>query len=236
MKNKIAILTASLLISGCSQIPQSMDIAKNIGKNTKYGTAIGSAAGAVIGNVLGKDTKGTVTGASVGAVIGGVIGYNMDKQAAEIAKEMQTVVSTTPNAEATSDSDIIITKNDKFVKITFRDKMMFPTNSSTLTSTAQYKISKLTTILQKYPQTIAQVVGHTDNRGTHAHNQTLSQNRASSVSYLIRNSGVRNQVIEAGCSFDKPVAPNSSETNMGLNRRVEVFLYPNQQFVTNQCR
>ncbi len=233
MKTKIAIslLAATILISGCSQMPQNV----NVGKNTKYGAAIGSAAGAVLGNIIGKDTKGTVTGAGVGAVIGSVIGYNMDKQAEEIAKEMQTVVSTTPNAEATSDEDIIITKNDRFVKITFRDKMMFPTDSSALTSTARYKVNKLTSVLQNYPQTVIQVVGHTDNRGSHSHNQTLSQNRASSVVNMIRNSGVRNQVIQAGCSFDKPIVPNTSTQNMSLNRRVEVFLYPKQEFVVNQC-
>jgi len=159
----------------------------------------------------------------------------MDKQAAEIAKSLETQVNTSPNAEATSDKDIIVTKNDRFVKITFRDKMMFPTNSATLTSTAQYKVNKLIGVLQNYPQTIVQVVGHTDNRGGHAHNLTLSQKRARGVANLIINGGVRNPVYEKGCSFDKPIVPNTSSQNMDLNRRVEIFLYPNQEFVVNQC-
>jgi outer membrane protein OmpA-like peptidoglycan-associated protein len=230
-KKGIALLTAITFISGCSQMPQNV----NVGKNTKYGTAIGSAAGAVLGNIIGKDTKATVEGAAVGAVIGGVIGYNMDKQAAEIAQVLDTEVATTPNAEATSDSDIIVTKNSRFVKITFRDNMMFPTNSATLTPTARYKVNKLINVLQNYPQTIVQVVGHTDNRGSHAYNLTLSQKRARSVANLILNGGIKNPVYEKGCSFDKPVAPNTSSKNMDLNRRVEVFLYPNQEFVVNQC-
>jgi len=226
-----SILAGLVLFSGCSQMPQNIDI----GDKTKAGTAIGAAAGAVLGNIIGKDTKGTVTGGAIGSVIGGVIGYNMDKQAAEIAKTLETVVDTSPNAEATSDSDIIVTKNDRFVKITFRDKMMFPTNSAALTSTASYKVNKLTNVLRNYPQSIVQIVGHTDNRGSHSHNLTLSQKRSRGVATLIRNSGVQNRVLESGCSFDKPVAPNTTSHNMDLNRRVEVFLYPSENFVVNQC-
>jgi len=230
-KKAISILTVAVLFSGCAQMPQQT-IA---GNKTKSGAAIGAAAGAILGNILGKDTKGTLIGATAGAVLGGVVGYNMDKQAAEIAKSLETQVNTSPNAEATSDKDIIVTKNDRFVKITFRDKMMFPTNSATLTSTAQYKVNKLIGVLQNYPQTIVQVVGHTDNRGGHAHNLTLSQKRARGVANLIINGGVRNPVYEKGCSFDKPIVPNTSSQNMDLNRRVEIFLYPNQEFVVNQC-
>ena len=42
--------------------------------------------------------------------------------------------------------------------------------------------------------------------------------------------------LKRGCSFDKPVALNNSESNMALNRRVEVYLYPNQQSVIDVCK
>jgi outer membrane protein OmpA-like peptidoglycan-associated protein len=234
MKIKLISTIAILaLLSGCaSSMQQQQGV---IGDKSKTGAAAGAAAGAILGQIFGKDTKGTVIGATAGAVIGGVIGYNMDKQAAEIAKSLETQVDTRPNAEATSDSDIIVTKNDRFVKITFRDKMMFPTNSATLTGTANYKVNKLTNVLKNYPQTIVQIVGHTDNRGSHGYNKTLSQKRARSVSNVITNANIPNQIQEMGCSFDKPIAPNTSSSNMDLNRRVEIFLYPNSQFVLNQC-
>ncbi|MCH9812538.1 MAG: OmpA family protein [Epsilonproteobacteria bacterium] len=231
IKKTVSLVALVALLGGCAQTAQQT----NVGDKTKSGAAIGAAAGAILGNIIGKDTKGTLIGATLGTAIGGAIGYNMDKQAAEIAKSLETEVNTSPNAEATSDEDIIVTKNDRFVKITFRDKMMFPTNSAVLTPAARYKIDKLIGVLQNYPQTILQVVGHTDNRGTHAYNQNLSVERARGVANLIVSSGIQNPVYEKGCSFDKPVAPNTSSANMDLNRRVEVFLYPNQDFVVNQC-
>jgi outer membrane protein OmpA-like peptidoglycan-associated protein len=228
----ISTIALLALLSGCVPVQEQTSVTPN---KSKTGAMAGAAAGAILGQLLGKDTKGTMIGATAGAVIGGVIGYNMDKQAAEIAKSLETQVDTSPNAEATSDSDIIVTKNSRFVKITFRDKMMFPTNSATLTPTASYKVNKLTNVLRNYPQTIVQVVGHTDNRGSHSYNKTLSQKRARSVANVIMNAGINNPTYEKGCSFDKPIAPNTSSSNMDLNRRVEVFLYPNQEFVINQC-
>ena len=228
LRNAIATSLVAFMFAGCAQMQQP-------GQKTGQGAAIGAAAGAVLGNIIGKNTKGTLIGATAGAALGGAIGYNLDKQAAEVAKSLETQVNTNPNAEATSDSDIIVTKSDRFVKITFRDKMMFPTNSAQPTSTAQYKIQKLISVLQNYPQTIIQVVGHTDNRGSHSYNQTLSKKRARTVANMIINGGIPNAVYEKGCSFDKPVVPNSSSQNMALNRRVEVYLYPNRNFIVDQC-
>jgi outer membrane protein OmpA-like peptidoglycan-associated protein len=118
----------------------------------------------------------------------------------------------------------------------FRDDMMFQTNSATPTPSAQAKIAKINSVLQKYPNTLVQVVGHTDNRGSHSYNANLSEQRASNVGNIIYSSGVQNQIFSKGCSFDKPVAPNNNATNMALNRRVEVYLYPNQQSVIDVCK
>ena len=222
------------LLSGC--VAQMPDTVK--GEKTQSGAAIGAVAGALLGAVTSKNHKGknAAIGAAAGASIGGLIGYNMDKQAAEVARALDTKVDNSPGAELNVNQDIIVTNNDKFVKITFRDAMMFPTNSAVLTPSANRKISKLVTILQNYPTTLIQVVGHTDNRGTHTHNQSLSQRRAASVADIITRSGINNSLYKKGCSFDKPVAPNTNSTNMSLNRRVEVFLYPSQEFVIDQCR
>jgi outer membrane protein OmpA-like peptidoglycan-associated protein len=114
--------------------------------------------------------------------------------------------------------------------------MMFPSGSSTLTASAQNKIGNLITILQKYQTTLIQVIGHTDNRGSHSFNQNLSESRAATVASIIRNSNINNAIYKRGCSFDKPIAPNTTRSNLALNRRVEIFLYPNQEAVIDQCR
>ena len=232
-KKRLSAFLLLPLLSGCmAEMPESVQ-----GEKTQSGAAIGAVAGAVLGAITSKNHKGknAAIGAAAGATIGGVIGYNMDQQAKEVAKALDTQVNNSPGAELDANQDIIVTNNQKFVKITFRDAMMFPTNSATPTRAARAKISKLIAILQNYPSTLIQVVGHTDNRGSHQYNQTLSQKRAGSVARLIQHGGIQNGIYKRGCSFDKPVVPNNTPRNMSLNRRVEIFLYPSREFVVDQC-
>ena len=160
----------------------------------------------------------------------------MDKQAKEVADSLNTNVNNNPNAALDPNQDLIVSNTDNYVKIMFRDDMMFETNSANPTPRASSKIAKINGVLQKYPNTLVQVVGHTDSRGTHAYNANLSNQRATNVGNIIFNSGVQNQIFSRGCSFDKPVALNNSDANMGLNRRVEVYLYPNQESVLDVCK
>ena len=232
-KTLLSLSLIGILLGGCaSQMPEAVQ-----GKNTQKGVAIGAVTGAILGAATGKGNKAkrAAIGATIGGLVGGVIGYNIDQQAKEIAQVLATNVNNTPGAEINSADNIIVTNTNNYVKITFRESMMFPTNSDKLTASARYKVRKMIGVLRNYPSTIIQVVGHTDNRGSHSYNQKLSERRALSVARTIKNSGIPNRVYKKGCSYDKPIVPNSDEKNMALNRRVEIFLYPNENFVVNQC-
>jgi outer membrane protein OmpA-like peptidoglycan-associated protein len=90
-------------------------------------------------------------------------------------------------------------------------------------------------VLQQYPQTIVQVAGFTDNSGSYGYNQDLSERRAENVAYQFANAGASN-VSSLGCSYNAPVAPNTTASNKSLNRRVEVYLYPNTNVQINPCQ
>ena len=224
------------MISGCAQKTGNETYDQN--QNAIIGTTLGAIAGVVLGNNVGGGSKSRnkVIGAVAGAAIGGAIGYSMDAQAKEVAQSLNTNVNNNPNAALDPNQDLIVSNTDNYVKIMFRDDMMFETNSANPTPRASSKIAKINGVLQKYPNTLVQVVGHTDSRGTHAYNANLSNQRATNVGNIIFNSGVQNQIFSRGCSFDKPVALNNSDANMGLNRRVEVYLYPNQESVLDVCK
>ena len=67
--------------------------------------------------------------------------------------------------------------------------------------------------------------GHTDSRGTDAHNQDLSERRAQSVREALDDMGVtRARFRVAGHGESSPVASNATVEGMRLNRRVEVTL------------
>ncbi|MGH9159090.1 MAG: OmpA family protein [Vicinamibacteraceae bacterium] len=68
------------------------------------------------------------------------------------------------------------------------------------------------------------VVGHTDNVGSLASNQVLSERRAAAVvAALTTRYGVaKARLTPVGVSFASPVAPNKSEEGRAKNRRVEL--------------
>ncbi len=238
------IATTSLvvaLLSGCAtggNNPQPNDSSNNTGMSkTQTGALIGGILGAVIGGTTKGSSKGkrVLIGGAIGAAIGGGIGYTMDQQAKEMADKLDTNVNNNPNAALNPNNDLIVSNTDNYVKIMLRDSMVFETNSAVPTSEASRKIAKISDVLKSYPNTIVQIVGFTDSRGSYDYNQKLSEKRASNVGNTIYNSGIKNQLFSKGCSFNKPVAPNTSKENMALNRRVEIYLYADQNAITDAC-
>lgn len=238
----IASATALFLVTGCvpNQGATPNSGGNNTGmNNTQTGAIIGGLLGAAVGGVT--DTKNTnrgrrmAIGGAIGAAVGAAVGYNMDQQAQEVAQVLNTNVDNNPNAEQDANRELIVSNTDNFVKIMFRDPMMFATNSAVPTPSAQAEIRQMLPALQKYPNTLIQTVGHTDSRGTYQYNMQLSEARARSVGNTLHQSNLPNSIYSRGCSFSKPVAPNTSETNMALNRRVEIYLYPNQESVIDPC-
>ena len=232
LKPLLASTVTVFMLAGCYNQPglvqdESYD-------RTKTGAATGALAGAMIGyNTGNRDATSAIVGGLLGAALGGGIGYSMDQQANEVANALGTGVNNDPLAALDPNNDIIVSKSSNYVKIMFRDRMMFASNSSTLQSRAKAKVKKVGTLLANYPQTVVGVAGFTDNDGSFAYNQTLSQKRASNVGNLL---AVNGRPLTKGCSYDKAIVPNNSSKNKALNRRVEVYLYSNQNNMSDPCR
>ena len=236
---------ATLLLIGCTAVPGgglTMPTVKNADgtvNNSQTGAVIGGLLGAVIGgSTVNHSGKRVAIGGATGAAIGAAIGYSLDQQAQEVAQTLHTNVNNSPKAEENSNNQLVVSNTNKFVKIMFRDPMMFQTNSSVPTASAAEEIRQMIPALQKpaYANMIIQAVGHTDSRGSFQYNQKLSEARASSVATTISNGGVTNAIYAKGCSFSKPIVQNTSDANMALNRRVEIYLYPNQEAVIDPCK
>ena len=79
-------------------------------------------------------------------------------------------------------------------------------------------------MLKQHPDLNITIEGHTDNTGTGAGNQTLSERRAASVrQYLITAFGIDGSRLKsAGFGATKPTAPNDTPEGRQNNRRVEL--------------
>ncbi len=227
----LAATISIAMLGGCTTEPGLVESGNS---NTTGGAVLGAMAGALIGATSGSHSgRNALLGAAIGAAAGGAIGYSMDNQANEIARALGTGVNNDPLAALDPNNELIVSKTNNYVKIMFRDRMMFASGSSKLQSRAKSKVQKVGHLLANYPQTIVGVAGFTDNQGSYKYNEGLSEKRANTVANIL---AVNGYPTTRGCSFDKALVPNNSTKNRALNRRVEVYLYADRNKMSNPCR
>lgn len=204
----VALLTSTIAFTGCASLSRTQ-------KGAGIGTVAGGTAGAVIGRASGNTAMGAVIGAAVGGVTGAVIGNKMDKQAKEIENEV-------PGANVERVGEGIV--------IEFKSNILFGFDNYALTSEAKSNLSKLISILIKYPDTDIAILGHTDNSGSVNYNQRLSERRAQAVAnYLISQDVARNRLTTIGFGESQPKYSNTTEAGLAQNRRVEFAITANDK-------
>ena len=109
--------------------------------------------------------------------------------------------------------------------MTLQEDVLFRTDSADLRPGAIEKLRPLAGYLRANSGVRVAIIGHTDSRGTDAHNQALSERRAESVRTAFDEMGVtRARFRVEGHGEREPVATNGTPAGMRLTRRVEVTL------------
>jgi outer membrane protein OmpA-like peptidoglycan-associated protein len=197
-----AALAAALALTGCA------------GKSkTTKGAVIGGVAGAGVGAAAG-GAKGAAISAAAGAAVGGIIGHYMDQQ----EEELKTVEGATVEREG------------DMLRVTFESAILFDVDKADLKSSARDNLTKVSGVLNEYPDTDLVIEGHTDSQGSDAYNQTLSERRADSVKAFLMDQGVsQNRLRTKGYGELAPIASNDTPEGRSQNRRVEVKITPNEE-------
>lgn len=103
------------------------------------------------------------------------------------------------------------------------DGVNFDVDKATLLNESKSVLDGVAGILIAHPEIRVEVQGHTDNTGTPAHNQDLSNARANSVrDYLITRGGAPGPLTANGYGQDRPIDSNDTEAGKSKNRRVEL--------------
>lgn len=102
------------------------------------------------------------------------------------------------------------------------DKVYFDQSSYKLRPESREELEKLYRTLRDNPTLKIEIAGHTDNVGDKRLNQLLSENRARVIyNYLLQKDIASSRLNHRGYGQNRPVAPNDTEANKSLNRRVE---------------
>lgn len=116
----------------------------------------------------------------------------------------------------------ILLKPIKAEAIIRLNNIFFETAKAVLLPTSQNELDGLVKILSENPGMKIEIRGHTDNVGTDANNQVLSENRAKAVvDYLTSKSIASERLIFKGYGESTPVTTNETEEGRAFNRRVE---------------
>ena len=200
----------------------------NTGERKVSRTAIGGVGGAGLGYLLGGLIGGKtarIVGAGIGGVAGGVIGYQLDQQIKELD-------------EATEGSGVdgTETPDGKGILVNLPD-VTFAVDSTTISPSFRAALDEVAASLQKYPNSLVDVMGHTDSTGSDAYNLDLSRRRAEAVvNHLVSRGVSRARLASVGYGEQYPRADNATEQGRALNRRVEIRITPISQDEVNQAR
>ncbi|OOY13246.1 hypothetical protein BMG00_05470 [Thioclava marina] len=180
----------------------------------------GAITGALIGGAIGATRKGdekltkAAAGAIVGGLVGGAIGSQLDRQAAELRRDL------------TTNGVSVVRSGDQLI-VTMPQDVLFATDSAAVRPDLQRDLYTLAGSLNRYPDTTVEVIGHTDNTGDAAYNMRLSRQRAQSVASILVNAGVPSyRVLPIGRGEDQPIASNLTAEGRQANRRVEFIIRP----------
>lgn len=185
---------------------------------TRRNAAIGAAVGAVAGLLSGSDAterrQRALVGAGVGGLAGGAVGAYQDRQERALRDRMQG-------------TGVDVVRQGDNITLNMPEAITFGFDQSNLQPQFYPVLDRLANTLQEYNQTIVEVAGHTDSKGTDQYNQALSMRRAESVSgYLMSRGLMRDRFIVTGAGESRPVATNETEAGRAQNRRVEITLVP----------
>ncbi|MEZ5872740.1 MAG: OmpA family protein [Nitratireductor sp.] len=216
---KFVALAAAMALAAC-QTPTDPLTGRPQVNNTAAGATLGAVAGALTGILVAKDKSGddkrkaALIGAGVGALVGGGVGNYMDRQEQELRSQLQA-------------SGVGVERSGDQIVLVMPGNITFASDQAQLNPGFFQVLDSVAIVLNKYPQTLLDIDGHTDNTGSPQYNQTLSEQRAISVANYLNGRQIdarRLRVIGYGETL--PIADNSSDYGRQANRRVEIRISP----------
>lgn len=219
MRIRVLIVGAGVaaLLAACTTTdPYSSTPRRN---NTGSGAIAGAVGGALLGYLTNTNSgeqgrKNALIGAGIGALAGAAVGNYMDRQQAELEREL-------------SGTGVGVAREGNVLILRMPSDVTFATNQATIGSQFFPVLDDVSSVLNRYDQSTVDIVGHADADGSDDYNLDLSRRRASSVAqYLVNRSVLPARLFVEGRGESQPVASNATAQGKAQNRRVEITIRP----------
>ncbi|PLW99884.1 MAG: hypothetical protein C0593_02180 [Marinilabiliales bacterium] len=146
-------------------------------------------------------------------------GFSIQAEEYPFYSEILEIPPTNSYREITK--DIILEKLMVGSKIILNN-IFFDFNKSSLRDESIAELNRVVKMMNDVPSLKIQISGHTDNIGSDAYNQNLSEERAHSVvNYLVASGIAADRLKYKGYGESQPIAGNDTDEGRQMNRRTE---------------
>jgi len=223
MKKTLPMLLVATALTGCSTFER--------GDNIPLCAAIGGVVGGGLGATESSAVAGWgalgfgLTAAAYCWVHGdedgdGVTNKNDDCPGTPAGTEVDEVGCPIPVAAVVVEEPV-----EQAPEVIVISDLTFAFDSAELSAADRARIDRgVATLKAESPNAILQIVGHTDNIGSAAYNQGLSERRAQAVANYLIADGINpaNITSVSGAGLTSPIADNATAEGRAMNRRVEI--------------
>lgn len=210
-------ISVAALLGACTTTdPYSSTPRRN---NTGTGAIAGALGGALLGYLTNTSNseegrKNALIGAGIGALGGAAVGAYMDRQQRELEAEL-------------SGSGVGVARQGDNLVLRMPSDVTFASNQSSINPRFNATLDDVAAVLNRYDQSVIDIVGHADSDGADDYNLNLSRQRASSVAqYLVSRNVLPDRLYVDGRGETQPVASNATAEGKSQNRRVEILIRP----------
>lgn len=172
----------------------------------------------------------TPTAGSGTAVLMGQGWPKLDLAAAAAVSDVTPFVTDLIARQSSTDNSVRSKTTTTEASIDISADVLFAVDKASLTPAATAKLAAVAAKITASAKGTVRVIGYTDDTGSVAHNQGLSERRAASVVAALRSLAPGVSFTASGRGEGDPVASNASTAGRQLNRRVSV------QFATRATR
>lgn len=212
----VSVLAGILMLVGCTTTDPYTGQPQT--SNTARGAAIGALGGAILGALTntrgGEAGRNALIGAGIGALAGGAVGNYMDRQEAELRRQLAA-------------TGVGVTRVGDNLILDMQDDILFDVDSAELNFRSRQIINSVALVLKEYRQSYVSVNGFTDTTGTRQYNSQLSQFRAEAVAAELVDNGVEPiRISPRGYGESNLRIQTPDGVNEPRNRRVEIVIEP----------